>query len=263
MTSPPPVHPPDDVAALEACVDAMVARYDWTAVTTAELVGCVLEARRTADRGTTDEALVHRCYRLRLYAACRSTIDPAAQSRGFRDLHRYLYRVAWNVCAGMGRNAVEYIAQAAVESVFLQIDALEHPEAFLKFAFDWLRAARKDYLRKEQKQHRIRQAIGHERTGSGLDRIRDADVRVCFGRLLEMARSLNPRQHRLLWLKYLEVTDKEIAAELGITENNVKQRWFQLRRQLREDPELRRCFDAIDTDETYPGGVDGGEVDDD
>lgn len=263
MTSPPPVHPPDDVAALEACVDAMVARYDWTAVTTAELVGGVLEARRTADRGTTDEALVHRCYRLRLYAACRSTIDPAARQRGFRDLHRYLYRVAWNMCAGMGDDAVNDIVQAALESVFLQIDALEHPEAFLKFAFNWLRATRTDYFRNERKQHRIRQAIGHERTGSGLDRMRDADVRVCFDLLMAKAAGLEPKKRMLLWFKYLGRPDKEIAAELGTTENNVRQRWFQLRGQLRKDPELRRCFDAIDTDETYPGGVDEGEVDDD
>ncbi len=252
MTAPPPFHSPVVAAAVTAAVDCLIERFGWTAVTPAELVDCVLAARPGADPTITDEALAYRCYQRLLYEACRQHGDAARRRRGATDLHRYLYLKAWRQWSFLGEDAVKDIAQAALVTVFRRIDEVTAPDAFHRFAFDQLRAAHTVHVAAEQQQHNIHAATAASGAAAASHPyVSDVAVQVCFERLMAIAEDLSEDERLLLTCNYLEMSNEEIGDRLGIKANAVRQRWHRLRRKLREHPDLRKCFHAIDGDDAH------------
>lgn len=252
MTSPPPFHSPVVAAAVTAAVDRLIERFSWTAVTPAELVDCVLAARPGADPTITDEALAYRCYQRLLYEACRQHGDAARRRRGATDLHRYLYLKAWRQWSFLGEDAVKDIAQAALVTVFRRIDEVTAPDAFHRFAFFQLLAAHAVHVTAEQRQHRVGAATATSGAAAASHPyVGDVAVRVCFERLMAIAKDLTVDERLLLTCKYLELSGEEIGDRLGIKANAVRKRWHDLRRKLRKHPDLRTCLGGIDGDDAH------------
>ena len=117
----------------QACrniVQGLAERYEWALLQQNDLVDLVLGSIPSNALPTQIEKLAKHHYTIALYQACRQSKNPERRERAYYELHRYLYRAAFNRRPELAEDA----AQQALILVFEQIDRCREPGAFLAFA---------------------------------------------------------------------------------------------------------------------------------
>lgn len=72
-----------------------------------------------------------------LYEACQQTKDRARREQGYQELHRYLYRAAYQRWPAVAQTGT----QRALVLIYEQLDRCPDPRMFLAFALSKLREA--------------------------------------------------------------------------------------------------------------------------
>lgn len=235
---------PERHAACFHAVQALIARYGWTLLSTEELALSVSEALEAGAPTHSLEVLIKHQYTLALYAACRQSANHEQQARGFVDLHRYLYRAAFN----RWPDSAEDVAQCALLLVYEQIERCHEPAAFLAFALYKL-------LQAAQHEHKgLTKTLSIELLGVELHAPDSAALTFQLDRH-ERLRALSDalqrlpdeRQRQVLVLKYFAgLNDEAIAAQLNLSAGNVRVIRHRGLARLRKDRHLRVYFQELD-----------------
>ncbi len=136
----------------EQVVVELTSRYDWRLLAPDTFVRIVLERAQDAacpSQGQPTKAaiaqIVKNEYALTLYDACRPRAGAEHLSRlrrGYEELGRYLYDIAYHKCSGRSQGA-EDATQKALLDIYraLSNDQCRAPGAFLAFSINKLRGA--------------------------------------------------------------------------------------------------------------------------
>lgn len=211
-----------DEAAYLACqriVQDLIAKFQWTLLDPDKLVELVLHS--TSERSNVEMskwAKYH--YTIALYEACRQTQDGDRCEQGYGELHRLLYRAAYNHRPEVAEDAT----QSALTTIFEQIDRCRSPGAFIAFALFKLRAAIKQEVTAEGRDLYLEEVTSHPAETEHVTPESSLEQQELCQALLRSITSLpNERQQQAILLKYLSgLSDKEIAERLGTTERNVR-----------------------------------------
>ncbi|MCG8351757.1 MAG: sigma-70 family RNA polymerase sigma factor [Chloroflexales bacterium] len=229
-------------------VDVLITRYAWTLLPAADLVELVLGSLQRTVMPHNLEQFIVTHYTLALYEACRQTADPDRRERGYVDLFRYLYRIAYNRWPDLAEEAT----QSALTLIYEQIDRCHSPTAFLRFAlFKLLQAAKE--LRRRSYKDRVLASLDQVSTveqllpaeeQDGLDlQLLDQERRQI---LLDILAQLPDRLRKVIALKYFaELSDQAIGESLKITVNHVRVLRWQGIQQLRRNTYLCAYFDRL------------------
>jgi len=224
-------------ATCRAVVSTLAARGAWTCASEDELVDRVLRAAVPGASAATFDRLARHYYSTLLYEACCQHTDPQKREAAFGDLHRFLYRAAYNRWPELAEDA----AQRALVLVYEQLDRCREPGTFLAFALNKLRHA----CQQEQR----------ARKGSTVA-LDDFDDLLADGRAAPLAEHLlseestaallraierlpDPRQRSVvLWKFFGGLSDEDTGKRLGITSGHVRVLRHRGVDRLRADAQL-------------------------
>jgi hypothetical protein len=116
-----------------------MAQNDWALVSACDLVQRLRSQEANPSPAQTKRQAIHQ-YSIVLYEACRQAKNSERRERAYTELHRYLYRAAYN----RRRELADDATQRALLLVYEQIDRCQSPGTFLKFAIWKLLQAIKD-----------------------------------------------------------------------------------------------------------------------
>jgi RNA polymerase sigma factor (sigma-70 family) len=205
-------------------VRALIEKYDWALLSEDELVELVLGSIQSEVAPAKVEKLTKHQYTIALYEACRQAEDPDRRERGYHELHRFLFRAAYNKWPELAEDAT----QRALLLVYEQIDRCQSPGTFLAFALYKLRQAFKD----EQRARGIKKEVlwpwpGIHQVIAERDRpvLQSClDQQELLQALLDAIESLpDERERKAILLKFLAGwSDEEIGAYLGVKAGYVR-----------------------------------------
>jgi RNA polymerase sigma factor (sigma-70 family) len=239
--------------------------YDWVSPQEDDLVALVLNSIQAEHQSTNLEKTV---YSVALYEACRQAENPARREQGYNELHRFLFRVAYNRRPELAEDAT----QRALVLLYEQMDRCRNPATFLAFALFKLRHA----FQKEQPaggqelswseieldnlnpapRKKEPQSQRGSLTGSGPEDNTQTDSlapqsylaqKERLETLLEAIKRLpDERQQQVILLKFFGgLSDEAIARRLQLTPVNVRVLRHRGLKQLRRDPHLQDYFQEI------------------
>ncbi|MEZ4866489.1 MAG: sigma-70 family RNA polymerase sigma factor [Caldilineaceae bacterium] len=234
---------PKSLTPVQTAVRGLIQRYDWTLLTEDELCREAQQVIAPEQRAAEVEKLVTGCYAKALYTACCQIDDSARREAAYIELRRFLYVNAQK------RDPIEAedLAQAALQLVIVQLDQCHTPTAFFTFAIFKLLQVIKELRRRQAKA----QQYGDDETE--VERVIEPQQQKLVDRLTReegwalllnaVADLPNERQRSVVLLKYVEeLSDEEIAQQLGITANNVRVLRTRALSTLRSNPALRAYF---------------------
>lgn len=221
-------------------VRILLEKNNWTLLSEDELAALVLATTQMEDSPAELERRAKHHYTTVLYETCQQTDDPARRERAYAELHRFLYRAAYNRWPELAEEAT----QRALILVYEQLDRCRNPGTFLAFALNKLRHAFQQAQRAQGRDRSLeeigRTAAEEEAVGvqSNLER------RELIQVLVKAIQTLpNKNQQRAIVLKFLGGwSDEEIAARLETTPGNVRVLRNRGLKKLREDERLRSYF---------------------
>ncbi len=180
-------------------------------------------------------------YSCALYAACRQTDDHERREQAYHDLHRYLYRVAYNYCPDLADD----VTQRAVFLVYEQIDRCQHPATFLSFArYKMLQAFKLETSQKPAATSPLLEddqesGVHQQQHFSPLDHLEHEETMRAL--LAAIQRLPDERQRYVVVLKYVAgLSDAPIARRLSITANHVRVLRNRALERLRNDTLLQQ-----------------------
>ena len=226
--------------ACRTVVSALMARGAWTAVSEDELVDRVWSAAGPGVSSAAFDRLAKYHYSALLYAACLQKLDLAKREVAFGDLHRFLYRAAYNRWPELAEDAT----QRALILVYEQLDRCREPGTFLAFALNKLRHA----FQQEQRTRKTSDPLTDEDdfafalTGAEPDALQQRllSEESTSALLQAMQRLSDPRQHAVvLWKFFGGLSDEEIGRQLGIQPGHVRVLRCRGLTMLRADATLR------------------------
>jgi RNA polymerase sigma factor (sigma-70 family) len=223
--------------ACQNVVRALMEQYDWALLEEDELVALVLGSTQPEAPPAELERLTKHHYTIALYEACRQTQDAKRRERGYHELHRFLYRAAYNRWPELAEDA----AQRGLELVHEQIDRCRTPAAFLNFAFYKMRDALKREARlvgKELPLAEMEESLSDRTASSAQSHLEQSErIRV----LVEAVKRLpDRRQQQVIILKFFGgLSDEEIGERLGLTVINVRVLRHRGIARLRKDDDLK------------------------
>ncbi len=233
-----------DTASRLACrhvVRDLIAKYEWTLLKEDDLVELMNSKTDISPAEMKRQAKHH--HSIALYKACQQSEDLDRREQGYHELHRVLFRSAYNRWPELAEDAT----QRALLLVYEQIDHCRSPGTFLAFALYKLRAAIKQELQargREQPLDEVVQGeIGRQRAASAPD---IEEKELCSVLLGAVRRLLKDHEQQVVLLKYFGgLKDEEIAKRLGITVNNVRVLRHRAKTKLRQDEGLRDYFQDL------------------
>jgi RNA polymerase sigma factor (sigma-70 family) len=236
---------PDGITrnACQRIVRELIKQYEWQIISEDALVEWVLGSIKATITRAEVERLAKTCYAIALYEACKQSDDPVKRDRGYRELHRFLFRSAYKRWPGLERGVLEDGVQRALLLVYQQIESCRSPASFLGFASAKLRQAMTEEFRRRQREMPVDpDDIIPEPTQSSSSQVQ-IEREECRQALHVALGGLPEREQRAIVQKLLGFSDQEIADELGITANNVRVLRNRTIKRLRADPRLRPCLD--------------------
>lgn len=230
----------------ELVVDTLLARYDWQLLPRAAFVQQILAHLHEGIAVEVRNATLG-VYSKALHEACANSGDEVKQERGYLELGRYLYGLAYH--RYRNPSFCEEVSQHALSLIFEHVGSCRKPVAFLAFAAMYLRQAIKRTTREQEILNRLDFHDDSERTitreiaderDEPLHLYIAEEQRVEVKRMLDDARQAHPRAARQLdvvEMRYIrELTEAEISQHLQTPIDNVyvlRTRGIQL---LRSDP---------------------------
>lgn len=216
-------------------VQDLMGRYGWALLTEAELVGLAMKAIEPETSPGALVKVVKHCYITVWYQACRQGDDPARCNQGYQELHRYLFRAAYN----RWHEDAEDITQEALALVCGQIECCQNPGTFLQFALFKLLHARQKVKGHSDKE------VPTDTPEPVPDPPQHLPNAECYDILREAIDRLPDNYRKVIRWKYFEeMSDEEIADQLGKTPGNVRVLRHRAIKKLRQDEDLRRCFEG-------------------
>ena len=232
-----------NVDAVRRIVRELIQKNDWELLTEDDLVGLVLNSGSELTATEVKRVATHH-YSIAMYNACRGGEGPERRERGYLELHRYLYRAAYNKWPQIAEDAT----QAALLKVLEQIDRCRHPGTFLAFALYKLWGAFKTQAPSKDDDELLETIVEIVSEGEAADPEVHLDRQELWQELLGAIRRLpNERQQKAILLKYCAgLSDSEIAEQLETSVGNVG----VLRHRgivcgLRRDGGLRSYFESV------------------
>jgi len=221
-------------------VQRLIQQYGWNLLAEAEFVEVVFNSKQQDGSQTGIEYAAKHHYALALYQACVQAEEPSRCEQGYRELFHYLFRLAYNRWPDLAEDFIEDVTQRALLLVHEQLDKCQNPAAFFTFAAFKLRHA----FQQEQ------QARRPPPEPPPADKTPESPVASYLSRreteriLLEALRQLpDERQQQALFLKFFAgLSDREIAGQLSVSENNVRVLRTRALTRLRNDETLRSYF---------------------
>jgi len=225
----------------------MMVKYSWGLVSEGALVGRVLSLVPESGSRSKLRTLALQEYTLILYEACRQSVDDQRKEQAFAELYRFIYRTAirkWPETA-------EDLTQQALLLVCEQIENCRNPGAFLKFVLFKLRQAETQHTRVLEKNRAEKQ---EDRDWQGSDErhtpsphwqtTQREQLRILLQAISQIP---DTRKQEVIILKYfMGLSDKEIAARMGITTNNVRVLRNRGIGRLKQDGDLVAYFKGQD-----------------
>jgi len=222
--------PPDELiptdrarASCRSVVGALMARGAWAIVSEDELTERVWRAAGPDASPGTFVQLAKYHYSALLYAACLQNQDLPKRELAFGELHRFLYRAAYNRWPELAEDAT----QRALVLVYEQIGRCREPGTFLAFALNKLRHA-------FQQERRARQSSDASIDEDELALVlADGDPDALEQHLLSeesttallqaVERLADLRQRSVVLWKFLGgLSDEDIGQRLGIQPGHVR-----------------------------------------
>jgi RNA polymerase sigma factor (sigma-70 family) len=238
------------VITAQACqrvVDACRTHYQWQLLDREEFAYRVFE-QLAADATTDLRRVVIHIYTEALYYACSGCEGRQRQERGYTELFRFLYRCVERCYPEVCADA----AQRAIEKIYRTIGHCRRPNAFLAFALQKLRDARRVELRLlrtgdfsldelsdedgEPIGDRIPAAQNTDPAESALKSELRERVAQCAQEFLQR----HPRateQLAALWMRYVDgLDDVTISRKLGKSVGSIQVLRSRAAAKLRNDP---------------------------
>lgn len=227
---------PDEIACRRV-VQALIAQYDWALPREDDLMEWILASIQAEDSPTDLERVA---YSTALYEACRQTQDLDRRERGYRELFRFLFRVAYNRWPELAEDAT----QRALVLVYEQMDHCRGPGTFLGFAFFKL-------LQGFTEERRAMPLDGPLPEGLPAPFLSGLDQQEPLKILVEAIKRLpDQREQQVILLKFLGgLSDETIGARLQITPGHVRVLRHRGIARLREDKRLRDYFSGEGNEE--------------
>jgi RNA polymerase sigma-70 factor (ECF subfamily) len=227
-------------ASCRSVVGALMARGAWAIVSEDELVERVWRAAGPDASPGTFVQLAKYHYSALLHAACLQNQDLPKRELAFGELHRFLYRAAYNRWPELAEDAT----QRALVLVYEQIGRCREPGTFLAFALNKLRHA-------FQQERRARQSSDASIDEDELALVlADGDPDALEQHLLSeesttallqaVERLADLRQRSVVLWKFLGgLSDEDIGQRLGIQPGHVRVLRHRGLGRLRADVTLR------------------------
>ncbi len=227
----------------------LIKKYNWTLLSENELVKLVLTSIESKTSSNELKRLAKHHYNIALYEACRQVVDRDRCEQGYRELHRYLFRMAYNRWPDLA----EPVTQRAVTIIYDKISDCQRPATFSGFAYFKLLQAFKDHIRGRSKDLPLEwlDQISTEEHSMLQTRF---EAEECIRILIEAIKHLlDERQQKVIVSRFFEgLSDKEIAIHLKTTSGNVRVIRNRALKQLRRDKQLREhCLDQLDRQGDY------------
>ncbi len=217
--------------AMGLVVDGLIAKHGWQLLSRDSFVQQA-SAHFRAGLAADVRAAAIGTYSQALYEACANTANEQRQERGYSELGRYLYSMAYR--RTRNERISEELTQAALVHVFEAIDRCRKPVAFLAFAAMYLHYAAKSAWREQAVGETLQEGDGDEQETlyEGPDQSTDP-AQVCIAQelrrevkeMLDAVRLAHPRAGRQIdavELTFLEdLTEAEISARLATPVKNV------------------------------------------
>ena len=226
---------------------ALIARYGWGLLKAEELAELIVSSADWEIVPAKLEERAIRCYAAVLFEACHQDEEDRRQALAYMEVHRFLFRAAYNRWPGLPQDTIEEVAQQALVLVYEQIDRCSSPETFLSFAFWKLRQAGKNVLRGKS----ARDVLGEDVLANMPDNTELTDVQYQaqqqerINALLDAINRLpDDRLRRVILLKFQGRSDIEIGEQLSITANYVRVLRNHAKQLLKQDKTLRRQIEA-------------------
>jgi RNA polymerase sigma factor (sigma-70 family) len=225
----------------------LIKKHDWALLQEEDLVELVLSSIESEVSPAEVKRLTKHRYTVALYEACRQTEDLDRRERGYHELHRFLFRAAYNRWPELAEDAT----QRALLLVYEQIDRCRSPGTFLAFALGKLRHAFK-----QEQRARGRELFWEELAQRGTERNRTRpssrlDQQERYEVLLDAIRRLpNDLEQKAILLKFFGgLSDAEIGERLGIMVGYVRVLRHRGIARLRKDKRLRGYFKGANSEE--------------
>ena len=215
-------------AACRSVVIALMARGAWTCAGEDELVDRVWRAAGPNASSATFDRLAKHHYSALLCEACRQNRDLQKREAAFGDLHRVLYRAAYNRWPELAEDA----AQRALVLVYEQLDRCREPGTFLAFALNKLRHAFQQEARARQMGARdlkpdcasledVPSELPDREAGTLAQRLLSEESTAALLQAIE--RLPDSRQRSVvLWKFFGGLSDEEIGIRLDIRSGHVR-----------------------------------------
>lgn len=219
--------------ACREAVRALMQQYQWRLLSEFDLTARILPTIPTNASQQEISGAVKHHYALALYEACSSS--GSSREQGYTELHRYLLRLAYRFWPGHPEDFYDDVAQRALLIVFEKISTCEFPAAFFTFARYKLLQANKEEIRarRPEENHPLDDDFFPSADDSFIN---EEQTQL----LLEAIAALKNEQEQLaVFYRYFAgLSDKEIAARLGIKPGYVAVLRSRALKKLRRDPRL-------------------------
>jgi len=218
-------------------VQALIEENGWSLLSEQELAQRVLDAHPHLSPAAEPETrrLAQHQYTIALYEACRQEQNAARRECAYRELHRYLYRLA----ARRWPELAEDSAQRALVLVYEQIDRCRDPGTFLAFVLYKLHHAFNQEQRARGQEIAVDEGLLAQSCASAP--LADQVVRreCCQVLLAAIQRLPDRRERAAIVYRFLgDLSDAEIGKALGITAVHVRVLRHRGLCRLRHDEQL-------------------------
>lgn len=231
-------------------VQALIEENGWSLLSEQELAQRVLRAHPRLPPPAEPETrrLAKRQYTIALYEACRQEQNAACRECAYRELHRFLYRVA----ARRWPELAEGSAQRALVLVYEQIDRCRDPGAFIAFALYKLRHAMNQEQRARGQEIAVDEGLLDQLGADIVSPADQVDRRECCRALLAAIQRLSDHRERAaIVYRFLGgQSDAEIGKALGITAVHVRVLRHRGLCRLRHDERLSVCVEQAESHPT-------------
>lgn len=223
---------------------ALIARYGWGLLKADELTERILSSIDLETTPVKLEERAQRCYAVVLFEACHQNEDDKKQNLAYTEVHRFLFRAAYNRWQDLPQDTIDDIAQQALLLVYEQIDRCSSPQTFLTFAFWKLRQAAKNVFRTKG----TRVVLGEDVLTNMPDNTTPTDLQPESDRIQALLDAIDrlpdERSKKVFHLKFLGYSDTNIGEQLGITANHVRVLRNHAKHLLKQDDILRQQVEA-------------------
>jgi RNA polymerase sigma factor (sigma-70 family) len=215
----------------------LIEKYEWSLLSAEELTALVLSIAQTNMSPVELEQLVKHYYTVAMYGACRQTENLAHRERGYQELFRFLFRVAYHRWPDLA----EDVTQRALVLIYEQIERCQSPGTFLAFALNKLRHAHQQELRGRGREMPQEDMVGDEANSDQSEILLHLEEEEQLKVLLAAIQQLpDERQRTVVFLKFFKgLRDEIISAQLNSTASHVRVLRHRALARLRNDPILQ------------------------